>query len=153
MSPYDGGGVYEVTAQVSVGEGADTADLTVALSKVKGRRPPTRISSPDNEMTSSEIYATLSPSVAYIETPSGYASGFLIEGDYVVTNLHVVWPFEEVRVAIPDGTESVAPVAAWDPMSALAVLGPVDAAAPPVELRVTENLAIGSELSVGLSWR
>ena len=104
-------------------------------------------------MTSSEIYATLSPSVAYIETPSGYASGFLIEGDYVVTNLHVVWPFEEVRVAIPDGTELVAPVAAWDPMSALAVLGPVDTAAPPVELRVTENLAIGSELSVGLSWR
>ena len=88
----------------------------------------------------------LSPSVAYIDTASGTGTGFLVEGGYVVTNHHVVWPFQEARVVFPDGTEFIAPVAAWDPMSDIAVLGPVSAAAPPLELRDGEDLALGSEL-------
>ncbi len=107
---------------------------------------PTPTSSPAGEMTSAEIYAMLSPSVAYIETPTGTGSGFLVDGGYVVTNHHVVWPFEEARVVFPDGTEMTAPVAAWDPMSDMAILGPVEVEAPPLELRDGENLAIGSEL-------
>ena len=97
-------------------------------------------------MTPTEIYEMVSPSVAYIETPTGYGSGFLVEGGFVVTNHHVVWPFEEVRVVFPGGTELLAPVAAWDPMSDIAVVGPVNTAAPPLELRDGENLALGSEL-------
>ena len=88
----------------------------------------------------------LSPSVAYIETPTGTGSGFLVDGGYVVTNHHVVWPFEEARVVFPDGAEMVAPVSAWDPMSDMAVLGPVEVEAPPLELLDGENLAVGSEL-------
>ncbi len=107
---------------------------------------PAPASTPAGELTSAEIYAMLSPSVAYIETPTGTGSGFLADGGYVVTNHHVVWPFEEARVAFPDGTEMTAPVAAWDPMSDMAVLGPVEVEAPPLELRDGENLAVGSEL-------
>ena len=88
----------------------------------------------------------LSRSVAYIETPMGTGSGFLFDGGYVVTNHHVVWPFEEARVVFPGGTEMVAPVAAWDPMSDMAVLGPVEVEASPLELQDGENLAVGSEL-------
>ena len=115
--------------------------------------PPTRTPAPASsearEMTPTEIYAMLYPSVAYIQTPTGYGSGFLVEGvegGYLITNHHVIWPFKEVRVVFPDGTDMVAPVAAWDPLSDIAVLGPVNAAAPPLELGDGENLAIGSEL-------
>ena len=101
---------------------------------------------PAREMTSADIYAKIHPSVAYIETPTGAGSGFLIEGGYVVTNHHVIWPFEEAQVAFPDGTKVTSPVAAWDPMSDTAVLGPVEVKAPPLELRDGEDLAIGSEL-------
>ncbi len=88
----------------------------------------------------------LYPSVAYIDTPSGSGTGFLVEGGYVVTNHHVVWPYEEARVVFPDGTELLAPVAGWDPMSDITVLGPVNTAAPPLELQDGEDLALGSEL-------
>ena len=111
-----------------------------------GTSTPALISSPAKEMTPTEIYEMVSPAVAYIETPTGYGSGFLVEGGFVVTNHHVVWPFEEVRVVFPGGTELLAPVAAWDPMGDIAVVGPVNTAAPPLELRDGENLALGSEL-------
>ena len=103
-------------------------------------------SAPAGEMTSADIYAAVHSSVAYIQTPTGFGSGFVIEGGYVVTNHHVVWPFEEARVVFPDGTEMTAPVAAWDPMSDTAVLGPVDVEVPPMELRGGEDLAVSSEL-------
>ena len=88
----------------------------------------------------------VSPSVAYIETPDGSGSGLLVEGGFVVTNYHVVWPFEEARVVFPDGAEFVAPVVAWDPMSDTAVLGPVQALALSLELRDGEDAPLGSEL-------
>ena len=101
---------------------------------------------PAGEMTSADIYQALHPSVAHIQTPTGSGSGFLIEGSYVVTNHHVVWPFQEVLVVFPDGTDTAVPVIAWDPVSDTAVLGPVDVEAPPLELRDGEDLAVGSEL-------
>ena len=56
-------------------------------------------------MDPSEIYANVSPSIAFISTTSSYGSGILIEGGYVVTNAHVVWPYNSVRVVFPDGSE------------------------------------------------
>ena len=111
-----------------------------------GTRTPAPASSVAKEITPTEIYAMLYPSVAYIDTPSGSGTGFLVEGGYVVTNHHVVWPYEEARVVFPDGTELLAPVAGWDPMSDITVLGPVNTAAPPLELQDGEDLALGSEL-------
>ena len=98
-------------------------------------------------MSSAEVYALVSPSVPFIETSAGTGSGVLIEGGYVVTNYHVVWPYEAVWVVFPDGTElENVPVAGWDPMADLAVLGPVRVSAPPLELRNGEDMVIGSEL-------
>lgn len=107
---------------------------------------PTPAPSSAGEITSTEIYARVAPSVAFIDTPFGTGSGFLVAGDYVVTNYHVVWPLEEVRIVFPDGADLLAPVAAWDPMHDIAVLGPVNAAVPPLELRDGEQLALGSEI-------
>ena len=97
--------------------------------------------------TPAQIFARISPSLAFIETPTGTGSGVLIEGGYVVTNAHVVWPFDEVRVVFPDGSEfPQAPVMNTDLMGDLAVIGPLDTKIQPLVLADREDLAIGSEL-------
>lgn len=94
-----------------------------------------------------EVYARVAPSIPLIETANGTGSGILIEGGYVVTNYHVVWPFDAVWVVFPDGTElQNVPVVGWDPLADLAVLGPVNVSARPLELVDGESMAPGSEL-------
>ena len=98
-------------------------------------------------LSASEVYARVAPSMVFIETPSGTGSGVLIDEGYIVTNRHVVWPYESVLATFPDGTwfDGV-PVIGWDALSDLAVLGPVDVSVTPVELADGEGLAPGSEL-------
>ena len=94
-----------------------------------------------------EVYLRVAPSVPFIETATGTGSGVLIEGGYVVTNYHVVWPYDAVWVVFPDGTElQDVSVVGWDPLADLAVLGPVNVSARPLELVDGESLAPGSEL-------
>ena len=98
-------------------------------------------------LTASQIFAQVSPAVAFIETSAFTGSGVLIQGGYVVTNAHVVWPFEKVRVVFPDGSEFLdASVLAWDLMGDLAVIGPLDTDIAPLELVDGEDLIIGSDL-------
>ena len=101
----------------------------------------------DVSLSAAEVYARVAPSIVFIETPSGTGSGVLIDGGYIVTNQHVVWPYESVWVTFPDGAwyEGV-PVIGWDALSDLAVLGPVDTSVAPAELADGEGLAPGSEL-------
>ena len=102
---------------------------------------------PIEQLSTAEIYALVSPSVAFIETTAATGSGILISGGYVVTNYHVVWPYEAVWVVFPDGTELAnVPVVGWDPMADLAVLGPVEVSAEPLRLENGEGAALGSEL-------
>ena len=98
-------------------------------------------------MDPSEIYANVSPSIAFISTTSSYGSGILIEGGYVVTNAHVVWPYNSVRVVFPDGSEhSEVPVVGWDLLADLAVLGPINGGANWLELVDGEKLPIGADV-------
>lgn len=97
------------------------------------------------ERPASEIFAEISPAIAFIETPAGTGSGALIEGDYLLTNAHVVWPFESVRVVFPDGSEYPdAPVLAWDTVADLALVGPIDTDIEPIPLVDEPELEIGS---------
>ena len=108
---------------------------------------PTNTPTPVAEMSPAEVYALISPSVPFVETAVATGSGVLIEGGYVVTNYHVVWPYESVWVVFPDGTESKnVPVVGWDPMADLVVLGPVAVSAQPLKLKDAEGTALGSEL-------
>ena len=98
-------------------------------------------------LTRPQVFAKISPAIAFIETEIGSGSGVLIEGGYVVTNAHVVWPFGTARVVFPDGTEfEKVPVKGWDLLTDLAVLGPVDSHTQPATLRDGENIPIGSDL-------
>ena len=102
---------------------------------------------PTAQLTAAEVYSLVFSSIPFIETPTGTGSGVLIEGGYVITNYHVVWPYEAVRVVFPDDKvlQNV-PVVGWDSMADLAVLGPVDVPARPSKLGDGEDLAPGSEL-------
>lgn len=98
-------------------------------------------------LSPAEIFENVSPSIVYIETPAGSGSGMLMEGGYIVTNAHVVWPFDMVRVVFPDGSEfEETSVVAWDLMVDLAVVGPLETAVSPLTLVDGESLVIGSDV-------
>ena len=66
-------------------------------------------------VTSAEIFAKASPAIAFIHTEIATGSAVLIEGGYLVTNAHVVWPFRAARVVFPDGTAfDQVPLKGWD---------------------------------------
>jgi len=95
-----------------------------------------------------EIYAELSPSIAYIVTADGASgSGVLIEGGYVVTNHHVLEFDTSARIVFPNGTEIAdAPVFATNPQADLAIMGPIDTALPEVPLTGVEVGRPGSKV-------
>ena len=103
--------------------------------------------SEDEELSPAEVYALVSPSIALVETPSKLGSGILIEGGYIVTNNHVVWPYDEAWLVFPDGTEiRDVPVIGRDFMADLAVLGPVDVPYRPLTFSDRDDLPLGSDL-------
>ena len=106
--------------------------------------PPTPTPRP---LTAQEIFARISPSVVFLETPAATGSGVLTEGRYIITNAHVIWPFDEVRIVFPDGSEHLkVPVLGLDLLGDLAVLGPINTDNKPLSLSDGEGLAIGSNV-------
>ena len=98
-------------------------------------------------LSPAEVFAKVAPSVAFVEVNDGSGSGFLVDGGYLITNAHVVWPHDKARVVFPDGSEHEdVPVRNWDLLADLAVLGPLDTKQPPLTLADGENLPIGSEI-------
>ncbi len=98
-------------------------------------------------LTPAQIYAKVAPAIAYIEAGPGSGSGFLIEGGYLVTAAHVVWPENVVRVVFPDGTEfENVPVQRLDLIADVAVLGPFNVSIEPVTMIDGESIPIGSRV-------
>ena len=101
---------------------------------------------PSGPLTSAEIFDRVAPSIVRIERAAGTGSGVLIEGGHVVTNAHVVWPYDTVRVVLPDGSEHPeVPVVGIDLLADIAVLGPIDTPKGALELVDGESLPTGSE--------
>ncbi|CAL9535968.1 hypothetical protein SUDANB121_04157 [Nocardiopsis dassonvillei] len=95
----------------------------------------------------------VSPSVVSIRSADrrvmGGGSGFIIEGDYVVTNDHVSSELEDegILVEYSDGSLSPATVVGADPSSDLAVLtleDPIDV--EPLEFGDSEQVIVGDEV-------
>ena len=103
---------------------------------------------PGEEMLNAAlIFEKVSPAIAYVEGEIGSGSGVLIEGGYVVTAAHVVWPDDTVRVVFPDGTEfEEVAVNKLDLVADLAVLGPLDVAIEPATMIDGEDIPIGSRV-------
>lgn len=93
------------------------------------------------------IFQAVSPSVAFIDTDDGSGSAVLLADGFLLTNAHVVWPRQKVRVVFPDGIEiEDAPVYNWDLMADLALIGPLDVDEPALSLIDGEDLIIGSDV-------
>ena len=97
--------------------------------------------------TAAEIFTAISPAVAFVETPLGTGSAILIQDRYLLTNAHVVWPYAQVRIVFPDGSQHlVAPVVGWDLIADLALVGPIETQIEPVPLVDAAELPIGSDV-------
>ena len=81
-----------------------------------------------------EVLATVAPSLATIETARGVTTGILIHGGYVVAHAQSVWPFDRVILGLRGQEPLEAPVAAWDLLSGIVVIGPVDVDVAPVSV-------------------
>lgn len=99
------------------------------------------------EWPATDIFNAISPAVAFISTPTATGSGVLIDYGYLLTNAHVVWPHDAVRVVFPNGSEHLdVPVIGWDLTADLAILGPLETDIPPVGLVDNVDLAVGSDV-------
>lgn len=77
----------------------------------------------------------------------GSGIAILIEDNYLLTHARTVWPRSEVRVLFPDGSEHPnAPVAGWDLVADLALVGPIETEIEPVRLVGGGDLPIGSDV-------
>jgi S1-C subfamily serine protease len=109
---------------------------------------PTPTATPAGPLQPDAIFSAVSPAIAFVETPAGTGSGMLISNEWLISNAHVVWPYDTVRVAFGDGTEFLdAEVYAWDTMADLAVIRlPGGYNAEPVHFADPAELSTGSRL-------
>ena len=99
------------------------------------------------ELSPSQVFSRVSPSIAFVSTPTTFGSAILIDDGYLLTNSHVVYGFREVRIVFSDGSEFVdVPVFASDDLLDMAILGPINTNLDPLGLNGRENLDIGSEV-------
>ncbi len=100
-------------------------------------------------LTPAEVFGAVSPALAFIETDLATGSGVLFDETHLVTNAHVPWPYDTVRVVFPDGTEILdAPVTHFDEIADLAIvdLSGTGDLPEPVALGDPGELVVGSEL-------
>ncbi|QXC63038.1 serine protease [Aquihabitans sp. G128] len=93
------------------------------------------------------VLAKLRGSVAFVETPTGTGSGVFVDGGYLVTNSHVVDPFDVADVAF-DGDEPIedVPVVGVDLDADAAVLGPIEGSHPTTTIEDPKGIEQGSTL-------
>jgi len=120
------------------------ARLTLVVLLAAGCRP-----APPQALTAAEVYAKVSPSIAHLSVGGSSGSGVLLEGRMVLTNVHVVWPHEAVRVVFfPNLEFNDVPVKAIDVDADLALVGPLPPSLDRLPLRVVapEGQRIGNEV-------
>lgn len=144
--------ILVVSLLVAACSGSSTGTTTATTATTV---PPSSTTTSESTTTTSgeldpqEVFASVSPSIAFVSTDLGTGSGVRYGSDYLITNAHVVWPFEAARVVFPDGTEiQEAPVLGWDFMGDLAVLDLTGASDIPPEPSFADGsiLPIGTEL-------
>lgn len=82
------------------------------------------------------------PSVAFVETEIGSGTGVVVELEsqrYVLTNEHVVDPFDAADATVGERTFEALPVVGIDAGADIALLGPITASDPPAPLVVAEG--------------
>lgn len=116
---------------VGGGGGSDASPTTTAPKELGGKA----------------VLAKLRHAVAYVETPIGSGSAVLTHDGYLVTNAHVVDPFDVADVTFDgEGPLLDVPVVGVDLDADIAVLGPVRGSRPEVAIDDPSGLDQGSTL-------
>lgn len=100
-------------------------------------------------LSAAMVHERLSPSIAYISADATSGSGVLLDGRLVLTNAHVVWPHERVRVVFSPTLEFLdVPVQGLDLDADLALVGPLPESLdrPALRLESPDALPIGTEV-------
>ena len=108
-----------------------------------------------SEPSEADVRDMIAPSVVKVRGEfGGGGSGFLVEGNYVVTAAHVVWPSTDATIVFDDGTEHTdIPVVSYDLLADLAFLGPVETSVPFLEFAGIEGERSGTATySSGYTW-
>jgi S1-C subfamily serine protease len=91
-----------------------------------------------------DLLKTVGPAIVQVNSSPTTEFGLLIEGNYVVTAAHVVWPASHVTVIVSEGSNYPGtPVLGWDLLADIAVIGPVDTIAAPFELSNVADPQVG----------
>jgi len=85
-----------------------------------------------------------SSSVVLVTTTSGNGSGVIIDHRHILTDAHVVWPFTEAAIQLPDGTTATATVVGFDRYVDLALLE-----LPPSTTNQLTPIAVATEVELG----
>ncbi|HWJ61166.1 MAG TPA: serine protease [Acidimicrobiales bacterium] len=86
-------------------------------------------------------------SLALVDTPFSSGSAVLVDGGYLITNAHVVDPFDQVALRFADGEELPSvPVVGVDLIADLAVIGPIDTDRPALAVADPDGLSPGDEI-------
>jgi S1-C subfamily serine protease len=113
-------------------------------------RPPRASAAVDgDESVYAQVYAAAIDSVTLVDTDTGQGSGFVYDGEHVVTNNHVVAGADWIDVRFSGGRWRTATVVGADPYADLAVLAVADRPeyARPLAL-ASEAPSIGQEVVV-----
>lgn len=103
-------------------------------------------------LTPDEVFDRLARAIAFVESPAFTGSAILFDERHLLTNAHVVFPFESVRVVFADGTEiQSAQVVGIDLLADLAVIEIPSGVVPTPPFDLAESpdaaeLPIGTEL-------
>jgi S1-C subfamily serine protease len=93
------------------------------------------------------VFAAVSPAIVLVETPSGAATGIVIEGGFILTNASAVWPHATASVRMAGG--AIVPsvtVIGVDRLVDVAILGPLPGSTTALALTGLEGPVIGSEV-------
>jgi Trypsin-like peptidase domain len=137
-------GVF-VAALVVVGVGGDDDGDTDATDE-----DPSELAGdcrPEETLRAKALLECLAPALAFVETPVGNGSAILLTDGMAVTNAHVIDPYAEVDVVLQGGERhgGVA-VAGVDPLTDVALLGPIDTALPGTNLSTATDLEQGEDV-------
>ena len=109
------------------------AALVPALLAACGGGPPV--------LSEDDVLEKLTPSMVTVQIRGlDTGSGFLVEGNYVVTASHAVWGLAGIGIDLVSENGTVhenVPVVAYDHFNEIAFLGPVDTSAPHLKLAET----------------
>ncbi|MFN8022361.1 MAG: serine protease [Acidimicrobiales bacterium] len=112
-----------------------------------GEAPATSEAAPAQPLSAKEVLGLVGPSVAFIGTEWATGTALAIDDGYLVTNAHIVVPFDHVDVTPPGGrTQYDVPVVGVDFDADLALIGPLDDPMPPIPYVVDPLVESGDEV-------